>query len=272
MSAFVLTLRTAPRQRLDLSPLTPDRLRGIESRDIGSVELACGNRRLRVGDLFDVQPGDAAEIVIRNGGAALDFVGRGMSEGSITVDGDAGAYLGQGMRGGRLHVTGRAGPWAGAVLAGGLVRIDGDAGDFVGGALPGDMRGMSGGIMTIGGNVGERAGDRMRRGIIHVEGDAGSFLGSRMIAGTIIVSGRVGAYPGYAMKRGTLLLRALPEEIAPTFADCGVHDLGFLRLLGRSMAGLGLPAEQIGPIGTRVRRLLGDGAVGGKGELLIRDG
>lgn len=268
MSGLVLTLRAAPRQRLDLSGLTPDRLRGLEPRDIGAVELPCGNRQLRVGDLFDVQPGDAEEIVIRNEGGALDFVGREMSGGSITVEGDAGAYLGQGMRGGTLRVTGRAGPWAGAMLAGGVIRIDGDAGDFVGGALPGDMRGMSGGILTIGGNAGERAGDRMRRGIIHIEGDAGPFLGSRMIAGTLVVSGRAGAYPGYAMKRGTLLLRALPDEIAPTFADCGAHDLGFLRLLSRSMTGLGVP---LGRIGTRVRRLLGDSAVGGKGELLIRE-
>lgn len=270
MSALVLTLKSPPRQRIDLSPLTPERLRGLGAGDIAAIELASGNSRVRVGDLFDVAGGEAAEIVIRDGTSTLDFIGRGMSDGAITVEGDAGAYLGQGMRGGRLRVTGSAGPWAAAMLGGGTIRIDGDAGDFLGGALPGDMRGMSGGLVTVGGDAGERAGDRMRRGIILIEGDAGPYLGSRMIAGTAIVSGQTGAYPGFGMKRGTLLLRALPAQIAPTFADCGTHEMGFLRLLSRSMAELGAPAAaRFDNLGTRVRRLLGDEAVGGKGELLV---
>lgn len=270
MSALVLTLKDPPPpQRVDLSPVTPDRLRDVDARGIARVELDCGNGRAALGDLFEISDGDTADIVIRRATMKLDFIGRGMSFGSIRVEGDAGAYLGQGMSGGSLHLTGSAGPWAASGLAGGAVRIDGDAGDFVGGALPGDMRGMNGGLVVIRGRVGERAGNRMRRGIIVVEGDAGPYLGWRMIAGTVVALGEVGPYPGYAMKRGTLLLRELPALVSPTFSDNGSHDLGFVRLLSRYVTeSSGAPAR-FDNLGVRVRRLIGDAAVGGKGELLI---
>ena len=89
-----------------------------------------------------------------------------------------------------------------------------------------------------------------------------------MIAGTVVVLGDVGDYPGFAMKRGTLLLRGLPSLMAPTFSDSGTHDLGFLRLLSRYVAGLAGTPVRFDNLGIRVRRLIGDAAVGGKGELL----
>jgi formylmethanofuran dehydrogenase subunit C len=268
VSALVFALKQAPRQRVDLSPLTPDGLRDVGVRDIPRIELASGNRRIPVGDLFDLTGGDASEMVIRNATTKLDFIGHAMSFGAMTVEGDAGAYVGLGMRGGRLHVTGNAGPWAASGLSDGTIEIDGDAGDFVGGALPGDMRGMSGGLVTIRGKAGERVGDRLRRGVVIIEGDAGPYLGSRMIAGTVVALGNVGAYPGMAMKRGTLLLRELPTLMAPTFSDSGTHDIGFLRLLSRYVAGLAGTPARFDNLGIRVRRLIGDAAVGGKGELL----
>lgn len=271
MSALLFTLKEAPRQRVDMSPLTPDRLLGRSAGEIGKIELVSGNRRVAAGDLFTITAGDAAEIVIRGGTARLDRIGQDMSEGAITVEGDAGAQLGERMRGGRLRVTGSAGPWAAAALAGGRVEIDGDAGGFVGGAPAGDMRGMGGGIVIVRGNVGERAGDRMRRGIIVVGGDAGGYAGSRMIAGTLAVLGAaVGDYPGFGMKRGSLLLRRLPARTLPTFADCGVHDLGFMRLLARAL-GTDSEAKKLVYLGLRLRRLVGDAAAGGKAEMLVWD-
>lgn len=269
MSALVLTLRAAPAQRVDLSPLTPERLRGA-GEDPSAVALVSGNRRVAVGELFAVTPGDCGEIVIRNGSPRLDFIGRDMREGSITVEGDAGAWLGQGMRGGRLRVTGSAGPGVGAAMGGGVIEVEGDAGDFLGGALPGETRGMSGGTVLVAGQAGERAADRMRRGTIVVLGGAGAHAGSRMIAGTLAVLGEAAAErPGYLMKRGSLLLRTLPPRL-PTFADAGVHELGFLRLLAGALEGRYRRAvtEQ----GLRVRRLIGDAAVGGKGEILVWQG
>lgn len=275
MSALVLTVKAPPPQRVDLSPLTPERLRDRGTAEIERVELASGNRSVRVGEIFELAGGGPesdgpGEIVIRGGRAGFDFIGLGMSEGTITVEGDAGAYLGQEMQGGRLHVTGSVGPWAAAAMKGGLVEIGGNAGDFLGGALPGAMRGMSGGLVAVRGHAGERAGDRMRRGVILVEGDVGAYAGSRMIAGTLVLLGRaVGAYPGFGMKRGTLLLRQRPERSLPTFVDCGTHELGFLRLLYRSLGDIGSAAVVLEALGPRVRRFVGDQAAEGKGEILL---
>ena len=270
MSALVLTLKTPPRLRIDLSPLTPERLRDVAPGDIARTELASGNRRIAVGELFAVAAGNPGEIVIRGATPRLDFIGRDMRDGAITVEGDAGAYLGQGLGGGRLRVTGSVGPWAAAEMQGGSIVIEGDAGDFLGGALPGAMRGMSGGIVVVRGSAGERAGDRMRRGIILVRGAAGAYAGSRMIAGTLAVLGSgSGAYPGLGMKRGTLLFPELPQPVLPSFADCGLHELGFLALLGRALRDVDSGAATNTALGTRVRRYVGDIAAEGKGEILV---
>lgn len=270
MSRLTLEMKAAPRQRVDLSPLTPERLRNLGEAEIARIELAVGNRRIAVGELFAVNGGAAGEMVIAGAGGKLDFIGRDMTEGSIHVEGDAGAYLGQGMRGGRIAVTGSAGPWAAAEMEGGSIVIGGDAGDFLGAALPGGTRGMNGGIVTVRGRAGERAGDRMRRGIIVVHGAAGAYAGARMIAGTVVVLGHGnGAYPGFGMKRGTLIFRELTGPLLPTFSDCGTHELGFLGLLARSVRELEPDAAFDSELGRRVRRYVGDTATDGKGEILV---
>jgi formylmethanofuran dehydrogenase subunit C len=272
VSALVLTLRAPPAQRIDLSALTPERL-GAGAADLARLELVSGNRRLALGEVFDVTPGEASDVVIRGGTSRLDFIGRGLREGTLTVEGDAGAYLGQGMQGGRLRVVGSVGPWAAAAMGGGVIEIEGDAGDFLGAALPGEMRGMSGGLVAVTGSAGGRAGDRMRRGTILVGGAVGEHAGSRMIAGTLVGLGSEAAVrPGYLMKRGTLLLRGMPQRLLPSFADCGAHDLGFLRLLSCSLDGFGGWRRRLDELGIRVRRLAGDAAVGGTGELLVWQG
>jgi formylmethanofuran dehydrogenase subunit C len=270
MSALVFTLKAPPRQRVDLSPLTPERLRNAAPGDIARIALASGNRRIPVGELFAVAAGNPAEIIIRGSTSRLDFIGRDMRDGAITVEGDAGAYLGQGLGGGRIRVTGSAGPWAAAEMLGGSIVIEGDAGDFLGAALPGAMRGMSGGIVAVRGRAGERAGDRMRRGIIVVRGAAGAYAGSRMIAGTLMVmGGGSGAYPGLGMKRGTLLFPELPQPALPSFVDCGLHDLGFLSVLHRTLRDLDSDIVANVAPATRVRRYVGDFAADGKGEILV---
>ena len=272
MSALTLSLKAPPRQRLDSSPLLPERLAGLDMGAIARIELASGNRGLPVGDLFDIAAGDPAELRLEGGCDRLDYIGRDMTAGRIVVEGDAGAYLGLGMTGGALRVHGTVGAWAAAEMRGGEIEIDGAAGDFLGGALPGSMRGMGGGLVVLRGAAGARAGDRMRRGVIVVEGALGPYAGSRMIAGTLAACGpSVGPCPGFAMTRGSLILCAAPQHILPTFADCGGHDLGFLRLLGRALAGRCRGLAWLAD-GARVRRLAGDAAAGGKGEILIREG
>lgn len=269
MSAITLTLRDSPAQSVDCSPLGPDLLAGKTKADVESIELACGNRRLRVKDLFDVGGGDATHVVIRGGSDRLERIGARMRSGTLSVEGDCGAYAGLGLRGGQLVIAGNAGVFAASGMRGGLVEIRGNAADFLGAALPGDKQGMRGGTVVVHGNAGDRCGDRMRRGLMLIKGNCGAYCGSRMLAGTILVQERVGELPGFALRRGTLLLASVPA-LPATFQDSGEHWLLFLTLLDKQLARAGGPFASFLPVPARVRRYCGDLAVGGAGEILVR--
>ncbi len=86
-----------------------------------------------------------------------------------------------------------------------------------------------------------------------------------MIAGTLFLKGRVGKSAGYGLRRGSLILAKEPKEVLPTFGDCGVLDFDFLNVLARQLRADGVQAKFRG----RARRLMGDMAVLGKGEMLI---
>jgi formylmethanofuran dehydrogenase subunit C len=263
-------MRAPPRQRVDLSPLTPDRLRGIDAHALTKIELACGNRTVPVGDLFAVTPGDPDCLRLIGDCRKLDRIGAGMTGGRISVEGDAGAYLGLGMRSGSIHVVGGVGIGAAVAMHGGSIEIKSRAGDFLGGAQPGEMRGMSGGFVLVRGDAGDRVGDRMRRGTIIVEGSVGGYAASRMIAGTILALGTtIGPYPGFGMRRGSLISMTCAERELPSFADCGRHELVFLRLLFRSLRGISRRLDELASQAPVARRLAGDLAVRGQGELLL---
>ncbi len=266
MSALTLTLKNAPEQRIDMAPLTPDNLAGKSMADIAAIELLSGNRRLRVDSLFDIAGDDAGNLVINNANGKLDFIGRGMKQGSITVNGNAGSYLAFQMRKGEITLNGNADAFAASGMAGGLLKVNGNVGDFLAAAIPGDRKGMKGGTVIITGNAGDRAGDQMRRGIILIEGNVGAYCASRMLAGTIGVMGSVGDHIGYGMRRGTLLLFSTPKMHA-TLQDCGSHTLPFLSLMFKSFKGL---PSKFGAINrNRVQRYAGDLANDGKGEILV---
>jgi formylmethanofuran dehydrogenase subunit C len=264
-----LTLREPPAQRVDLSPLTLDRLAGMTVAQVSAIELSSGNRKLPVGSLFKVSGRVGSELEIRNGCDKLDRIGDGMTRGRIIVRGDAGAYLGARLGGGVVEVEGTAGAYAATGMRAGLIRISGNAGDFLGAALPGEHRGMRGGTVLVAGDAGDRVGDRMRRGMVLIEGNAGNYCACRTIAGTIAVSGRVGAFAGFAMRRGTLLLLEPPAEWLPTFNDCGEQLFGFLTLLVRSWRTLPGKFASLPESRVRARRYVGDLANDGRGEILI---
>jgi formylmethanofuran dehydrogenase subunit C len=268
VSALTLTLRAAPTQTVDMSSITPDRLAGKSAADVAALELPSGNRRLKVGDMFEVAFGEAANIVIRSGSAKLNRIGLGMSGGSITVEGDAGAYLGMGMIAGRILVSGSTGAWTGSGMLDGTIQVRGDAGDFLAAAIPGDKQGMAGGTIVIEGNAGARVGDHLRRGMVLIKGNTGDYCGSRMLAGTIMVGGKTSSGVGFGMKRGTLLLAQMPL-LSATFNDCGRHHLPFLNLLHRHLRAGDPSVAGFARDGDRVRRFMGDLANDGKGELLV---
>ena len=117
MSGLRLTLRQPPPGRVDLSPLLPEWLAGLSPAAIAAIALPCGNRPLAAGDLFDIAAGDAADLVIIGGSDRLDQVGKGMTSGRITVEGEVGAYAGLAMTGGALRIAGKAGFAAAAIPA-----------------------------------------------------------------------------------------------------------------------------------------------------------
>jgi formylmethanofuran dehydrogenase subunit C len=266
MTPLTFTLKNAPAQRIDMAPLTPDHLSGKSIAEIAAIELHSGNRKLRVDSLFDISGEDVHHIVIEKANGKLDFIGRGMKQGQITVHGDTGSYLAFQMRKGEITVHGNADAYAASGMAGGRLKVHGNVGDFLASAIPGDRKGMKGGVVIVTGNAGERAGDQMRRGIVLIEGNAGAYCASRMLAGTIGVMGSVGDYVGYGMRRGTLLLFSTPK-LHTTLQDCGSHTLPFLNLMFKSFAHL--PSKFSSVQKNRVQRYAGDIANDGKGEILV---
>lgn len=269
MAALTFTLKIELQQRLDVSPLTPDSLAGKSPADIAALPLQCGNRTLRADEVFTIQGDDPSDIHFTKSSAKLDFVGKSMASGKISVDGDAGAYLGMQLKGGNIEVSGSVGAYAACEMKKGEILIRGNAGDFLGAALPGNKKGMAGGIVVVKGSAADRVGDHMRRGAILIEGNVGGYLGSRMTAGTIAVAGQVGEHLGYAMNRGTLLLLKAPAALPATFNDCGSHTLGFLPLLLKSFQGVDSCFGGLAGSLKRVQRYAGDMAAMGKGEVLV---
>lgn len=267
MSPLTLTVRQAPDQRLDLSPLVPHLLAGKKAVEIEKIELQTTRSPVTVGDVFRLHMGEAAQIRIEGACERLDRIGHAMTDGEILVEGDVGAQAGRLMRGGSLVVRGSAGPWAGSAMVDGRLEILRDAGDHLGGPFAGETVGMRGGAIVVRGRAGARAADRMRRGTIVVEGACGPYAGSRMIAGTLVALRRAGPLPGYLMKRGTIVLGENCEELSPTFRDCGIHALVAMRLLSDFVAADSRRAAAClrGPL----RRYAGDMAVLGKGEILV---
>lgn len=268
MTALTFTLKAEPKQRIDASPLTPDRLADRPLSEIGAELLQCGNRQLRADELFFIE-GQNSDCLMFRGSRKLDFIGKGMSRGEIRVEGDAGSYLGMHIKGGRIVVNGSVDAYAACEMKNGEILIRGNAGDFLGACLPGNKKGMAGGVVIVKGNAGDRVGDHLRRGAILIEGDAGCYLGSRMTAGTIAVLGTVGDHLGYAMNRGTVLLARAPASIPATFNDCGTHTLGFIPLLLKGFQGLETRFAEMSDTLKRVRRYAGDMCGLGKGEILI---
>jgi formylmethanofuran dehydrogenase subunit C len=263
---LTFTLRQEPQQRLDLSPLTPDRLVRRPVKEIETIEIGTTRETVKVGDIFKVGLGDAHSVRFAGGSERFDLLGAKLLPGfEIYVEGDVGAQLGRSASGGRITVDGHAGSYAASQLAGAEIEIWGDAGDFLGAPLAGEIPGISGGRVLVHGDVGERAGDRLRRGIIIIEGAAGQDLGSRLIAGTIIVLGATEGRVGYLNKRGTIVL-AERKELGPTYVDCGAHNFGFARLYAKSFADVSRGAARL--LGQKLQRHAGDTAVYGKGEIL----
>ncbi len=269
MNSLTFTLKQRTEQRVDMSPLVCHLLANLEPKQIAAIKLHVGKRQFRVDELFSISGFDTQNIVIQNSTSKLDFIGKDLNGGFITVEGDAGAYCGMNMKAGAIKVLGDVGLYAGCEMKRGQLEIAGNAGNFLGGALAGNKMGMKGGLIIVKGNVGDRCGDQLRRGTILIEGNVGDYCGSRMIAGTIAVMGKTGNFLGYSMRRGTLLLWNAPT-LSATFNDCGSHTLAFLPMLFKSFAGLNSFFADESAVFNRVQRYAGDMSEMGRGEILVK--
>lgn len=266
MSGYRLKLRAPLEARLDFSGITPATLAGLDAAAVARREVFLGNRRVALGELFEVTA-SASEALVVDGDARLDFVGADLATGEIRVEGPVGALAGARMAGGLLVVEGDAGEGLASGLTGGRIEVAGAAGRRVGAALPGERLGMRGGVVRIAGSVGENLGERLRGGLILVGGDAGAGAATDLVAGTLAVAGRLGADAGRGMRRGSVLLAQAPEGLAPGFVDTGSHDLVALALLARRLPELA--ALFGGRLTGRARRFAGNRLAGGEGEMLL---
>ncbi len=269
MKGLTFTLAFKPQFGLDLSPLTPDRLQGLNQGQIKRIKLDYGKGKVTVGEAFTLTGFDCENIEIRRSVDKLMRIGHEMSHGTITIKGAVGDYAGQGMKGGSIFINGNVGSWLGCNMRNGHITVKGNVGDYPGGAMPGDIEGMTDGFICIYGDAGNCVGDRMRRGMIIVDGSAGDYCGSRMAAGTIIVLDKAGEHVGFNMKRGTIVLAKKPRHIAATFRSCGNLKMQFLRLLFKQLADMGKQFAVFKRIDPEVHRYAGDLAYKGKGEILI---
>jgi formylmethanofuran dehydrogenase subunit C len=267
---IALTLKAAPALRVDMRGVTPTALAALDAAAIAHHAVWHGNERVPLADLFTIETiqrkGELPALRLVGDMARFDRIGWAMDAGRIRIDGAAGDYLGALMTAGEIDCTGNAGSFAACEMAGGRLLVGGNVGDFAGASQPGSMDGMRGGEVIVHGNAGERTGDRMRRGLLAVLGNAGDFAASRMVAGTLAIGGTIGAHAAFGMRRGSLLLAQAQPDLGPTFVPT-THDITvFWRLLAKQVALLGGPFESL--VATTPRRLTGDLAVDGKGEVL----
>jgi len=264
---ITLTLKEQPAVPLEAEVLSPDMVAPLTNDAIRALPVHLGRRQRRVDDFFTVEGGASDELEIRGDARKVKWIGRGMTRGSITIDGNAGMHLGAYMKGGTIEVSGNVSDWLGAEMSGGLIRVGGNAGGQVGAAYRGSLAGMKDGTILIKGTAGLEVGMRMKRGIIVVGGQVRDFAGLQMKGGTIVLGSGAELRTGAWMNRGTIVsLRPLP--LLPTFLYASTYIPTFLRLYARHLGMLGFTIPYEEHDGT-YQRYTGDTSVPGKGEILV---
>ena len=146
------------------------------------------------------------------------YIGCGMKDGILHVEGTPGNALASYLDGGTVYVDGNAQDAAADTMNAGLLAVKGSAGDAL-------AYGMRGGCVYVLGDAGYRAGVHMKayeehRSILVIGGRAGSFLGEYLAGGIIIVLGMgyegrsiTGYFCGNGMYAGTIYLRTETEPL-----------------------------------------------------------
>lgn len=259
-------LKREPHVPLEAEALCPDVVASLTNAEIRALTVYHGKRQLPLGDFFEVYGERSDELVLQGALHKVRWIGRKMSQGSITVHGDVGMHLGAYMTGGRIEVHGNVSDWIGAEMKNGFIHVHGNAGGQIGAAYRGALRGMKNGTIIVDGSAGLEVGMRMRRGTIVIRGPARDFTGLQMKGGTIVLMSGAEIRTGAWMNRGTII-SLKPLQMMPTFAPGPAMRPAFMGVLANYLRPLGidLPAGKQG----LYQYFSGDLSVSDKGEILV---
>lgn len=164
------------------------------------------------------------------------------SEGEITVTGCLGQrFIGAGMSDISVKIEGIPGNALGAYLNGADITVFGNAQDAVGDT-------MNDGSIVIHGNTGDAAGYAMRGGSIYVKGDAGYRAGIHMKAykekvPVMVIGGHTGSFLGEYQAGGLIIVLGLGSnrKIVGNFPCTGMH--GGRMILRSDCTGIKFPDQ-----------------------------
>jgi formylmethanofuran dehydrogenase subunit C len=260
MAEITFKIKKTLRVPIDAPDLGPDGIIGKSLDEICKIEIWEGNRKINLGEIFDVngeKVDKLEELSIRVIGdvSKVKRIGQNMSGGNIQIDGNAGMYLGNKMKGGSIIVSGDVRSWLGSSMLGGMIEVKGNAGDFVGASYRGKNEGMKGGMILIHGDAGNEIGCWMKGGIIQIMGNSEAYPGMHMKNGTIYVGKNCLCRAGAQMSGGKIIINGKIPEILPSFT---IESISGSARIGK---------EKIqGPF----YLFLGDGNEEGEGRLYVR--
>lgn len=276
MKTIVFKPLTVTQIPIEAEILSPQKLAGKKTDEVGELSVFQGNKTHRLSEFFSIE-GEIADneneirIIIDGDVPHTKYIGTGMQAGEILIKGNVGMHTGSQMKGGKITVEGNASDWAGAEMSGGILLINGNSGHQLGSAYRGSSEGMTGGAIAVGGNVGSEAGSFMRRGIIAVGGDTGAFTGVHMNGGEIFVLGKTGIRAGAQAKGNGGFIACLGgiDELLPTYRYDTTYSPIMMKLYMKELSEkLGISkANEYKHVA--FERYRGDLAVGGNSEILI---
>ncbi|NNE01367.1 MAG: formylmethanofuran dehydrogenase subunit C [Pirellulaceae bacterium] len=267
MSTITLNLRQQPTVALEAEVISPDAMADLSHADICALKVYHGKRVCRLDEFFDID-GERSDTLEINGNLhRVRMMGRGMTRGQMTINGNVGMHLGSHMSGGKINVDGDAGDWIGAEMTGGFIRVRGNGGGQIGAAYRGSLAGMRAGTIIIDGTAGIEIGMRMRRGTIVVGGVVRDFAGLQMKGGTIVMLSGAEIRTGAWMNRGTII-SLKPLQLMPTFAYSGNYNPTFINVYAKHLSPHGIKIPYAASDGS-YDRYCGDMGVTGKGEVLV---
>ena len=148
-----------------------------------------------------------------------------IQDGKVRLSGCLGErYIGCGMREGVLHVEGTPGNALACYLDGGTILVGGNAQDAVADT-------MNAGLLAVRGSAGDALAYGMRGGCVYILGDAGYRAGVHMKAyeenrSTLVVGGRTGSFLGEYLAGGLIVVLGLGyegEDVTGFFCGNGMY-------------------------------------------------